>query len=577
LAKAIFIKLFVLLLGLFWSAIHLQSQNIYIEIQPTDDIPYNLNIPGHLTAEDSATTISKLKQLKSEILEKGYLTASFDSIQWRTDSVTAFLRFGQLYKWAFLRSGNIPEAYLSASRFREKMYTDKPFSPKAFARVIEGSLKFAENNGFPFATIRLDSLRIVDQNIYAVLNMDRNMLTVIDSIILKGDVKTNRSYLQNYLGIRVGQPYNQSNLDRIPSRLKELPFIKVIKPYEVGMRPGKADIYLYLDPKKASNFNGIIGIMPDINTGKTLITGDVELNLLNSFRQGETLNLKWQRLQSRTQELNSALHYPFLFNTPFGLELGFDLYRRDTLFSNISALIGAQYYFKSGNYARLFYENNQSNVISSEAFSINEFIDSRINLYGVGLNFRDIDYKFNPSKGYFTEASIAAGTKTILKNPNVEASEYDNLQLVSDIYNITLNTGLYIPLATRSVIMMRIRGAYLLNDNMFKNEIFRIGGLKTIRGFNEQSIFASGYGVATIEYRFLLEENSNIFLFFDQGAYEDRSDPNLISDTPFGLGAGINFETNAGVFSLTYALGKQFDNEIEIRNGKIHFGFISFF
>ena len=287
--------------------------------------------------------------------------------------------------------------------------------------------------------------------------------------------------------------------------------------------------------------------------------------------------VKWQRLQTRTQELNLALNYPFLFNTPFGLELGFDLYRRDTLFSNVSSLIGAQYFFKGGNYARLFYENTQSNVISSEAFSIDKYIDSRINLYGVGLNFRDIDYKFNPSKGYFTEASIAAGKKTILKNPNVDDSEYDGITLSSDIYNLTLNTGLYIPLATRSVIMVRVRGAYLLNDNMFKNEIFRIGGLKTIRGFNEQSIFASGYGVATVEYRFLLEENSNIFLFFDQGAYEDRSGDTPISDTPIGFGAGINFETNAGVFSLTYALGKQFDNEIEIRNGKIHFGFISFF
>ena len=575
--KAIFIKIYALILGLFFGAIQSQSQDIYIKIQSIDTLPHGIKLPSNLTARDSTRAALKLKQLKSEIVEKGYLTASFDSIFWRTDTVTAFLTFGKKYKWAFLKKGNVPEEYLSASRFREKLYTDQPFSPKAFARIIEGSLKTAENNGFPFAVIRLDSLEIIDQNIHAVLNMERNQFTVIDSIILKGDVRTNRNYLQNYLGIRIDEPYDQSTLNRIPLRLKELPFLKVIKPYEVGMRPGKADIYLYLDPKKASNFNGILGIMPDNQTGKTLITGDVELNLLNNFRQGETINLKWQRLQTRTQELNLAFKYPFLLNTPFGLELGFDLYRRDTLFSNISSLIGAQYFFKGGNYARLFYENKQSNVISSEAFSINDYIDSRINSYGVGLNFRDIDYKFNPSRGYFTEASIAAGTKKILKNPNVDDSEYEDLKLSSDIYNLTLNTGLYIPLATRSVILLRVRGAYVLNDNMFKNEIFRIGGLKTIRGFNEQSIFASGYGVATIEYRFLLEENSNIFLFFDQGVYEDRSGDTPISDIPIGFGAGINFETNAGVFSLTYALGKQFDNDIEIRNGKIHFGFISFF
>jgi len=577
LGKAVLIKIFALILGLIFVTTKTHSQEVLINIQSIDGIPHNIKLQANQTARDSLTAASKLKQLKSEIVEKGYLTASFDSLFWSKDTVTAFLRFGNEYKWAYLKKGNVPEEYLNASRFREKLYTDQPFSPRAFARLIEASLKSAENNGFPFASIRLDSLEITDNNIHAVLNMERNQYTVIDSIILKGDAKTNQNYLKNYLSIRIGEPYNQSTLNRIPTRLKELPFINVIKPYEVGMRPGKADIYLYLDPKKASNFNGIVGIMPDNQTGKTLITGDVELNLLNNFRQGESINLKWQRLQTRTQELNLALNYPFLFDTPFGLELGFDLYRRDTLFSNVSSLIGAQYFFKGGNYARLFYENDQSNVISSETFSIDDYIDSRINSYGVGLKFRDLDYKFNPSRGYFAEASIAAGKKKILKNPNVDESEYEDIKLNSDIYNITLNTGIYLPLATRSVVLLRVRGAYLLNDNMFKNEIYRIGGLKTIRGFNEQSIFASGYGVATIEYRFLLEENSNIFLFFDQGAYEDRSVNTTISDTPIGFGAGINFETNAGVFSLTYALGKQLDNDIEIRNGKIHFGFISFF
>ncbi len=343
------------------------------------------------------------------------------------------------------------------------------------------------------------------------------------------------------------------------------------------MRPGKADIYLYLDPKKASNFNGILGILPDNETGQTIITGDIELNLLNSFKRGESINVKWERLQSRTQELNLDFAYPFLFNLPIGSELSFNLYRRDTLFSQVNSLVGLQYFFQGGNFARVFYENNQANVISSEAFSIDQYIDSRTNMYGIGLNLRNLDYRFNPTKGFFVETSVAAGQKQILKNQEVEESEYDNLDLKSDIYNIKLNTGTYIPIGVRSTILLRVRGEYLLNDNMFRNEIYRIGGLKTLRGFNEQSIFASGYAVGTIEYRFILEENSNVFVFFDQGIYENRSIDEKISDEPFGFGAGINFETNAGIFSLTYALGKQFNNQIEIRSGKIHFGFISFF
>jgi len=563
---------------LFWATSNfISAQDVLIIIHPVENIPDKVNIPKEINANDSTDASVKLRNLRWEIVETGHLTAGFDSINFGADTIYAFLNFGKTYKWANLNRGNIPEEYLSAVGFREKLYRNEPFSPKALSRIMEQSLKLAENNGYPFASLSLDSLKIHNREIDAVLQMELNQFTLTDSIIIKGGANTNRNYLQSYLGIKTQVPYNQSVLDKIPERLKELPFLHVIKPYEVGMRPGKADIYLYLDNKKASNFNGIIGILPDRETGKTQITGDVELNLMNTLKHGETIKLKWQRLQTKTQELNLEFDYPFLFSTPVGIEARLNLYRRDTIFGQVNALAGLQYYFKGGNYARVFYENNQANVISSDAFSINEFIDSRTNMYGVGMNFRRLDYRFNPTKGVFVETSVAAGQKTILKNPEVDDSEYDDLKLKSDIYNAKLNTGIYLPLGNRSTFLVRVRGAYLLNENMFRNEIYRIGGLQTLRGFNEQSIFASAYAVGTLEYRFILEENSNVFAFFDQGIYEDRSEENTLSDTPFGFGAGINFETNAGIFSLTYALGKQLENPIEIRSGKIHFGFISFF
>jgi hemolysin activation/secretion protein len=112
---------------------------------------------------------------------------------------------------------------------------------------------------------------------------------------------------------------------------------------------------------------------------------------------------------------------------------------------------------------------------------------------------------------------------------------------------------------------------------MFRNEIYRIGGLQTLRGFDEQAIFATSFLIGTIEYRFILEQNSNIFLFLDQAYYEDTAREEPLIDSPFGFGAGVNFETGAGIFSLTYALGQQFDNTISLRGGKVHFGFTGFF
>ena len=49
------------------------------------------------------------------------------------------------------------------------------------------------------------------------------------------------------------------------------------------------------------------------------------------------------------------------------------------------------------------------------------------------------------------------------------------------------------------------------------------------------------------------------------------------SDFPFGIGAGINFETKAGIFGLNYALGSQNNNPLSIKNAKIHFGYVNYF
>ena len=49
---------------------------------------------------------------------------------------------------------------------------------------------------------------------------------------------------------------------------------------------------------------------------------------------------------------------------------------------------------------------------------------------------------------------------------------------------------------------------------IYQNELYRFGGLNTLRGFNEEELFASTKGQLTLEYRFLLDRNSNVFLFF---------------------------------------------------------------
>nr|MBA2413124.1 BamA/TamA family outer membrane protein [Burkholderiaceae bacterium] len=137
----------------------------------------------------------------------------------------------------------------------------------------------------------------------------------------------------------------------------------------------------------------------------------------------------------------------------------------------------------------------------------------------------------------------------------------------------------YIPLFSRSVINLGASGGGLSGESSvtFDNELFRIGGLKTLRGFDEESITASSYVIGKLEFRYLLEQNSNLFLFYNLAWYERYTQSGYIKDQPSGFGAGINFETKLGIFSFSYALGKEFDNPVRIKAAKIHFGLVNYF
>jgi hypothetical protein len=65
---------------------------------------------------------------------------------------------------------------------------------------------------------------------------------------------------------------------------------------------------------------------------------------------------------------------------------------------------------------------------------------------------------------------------------------------------------------------------------------------------------------------------------FGNGAwYENIAVNRNIRDLPYGLGAGLSFETKAGIFVVSYALGSQFGNPISFRSAKVHLGISSLF
>lgn len=533
----------------------------------------NISLPNSFS--DSLSFQKRMKSIQLEMIEEGFLTFSFDSI--KGDSVKdIYLNIGNKYLWAKIDIGNADEEMLSKIGFREKIFHQKPFNQKQLNNFFKKSINYLENNGYPFANIQLDSIQFSDDGIHAQLLVNKYRQFKIDTIEVKGDAKISLNYISNYIGIKKGDYYNESLFLGISDRIKELPFVTEQFPSEVWFSEEDAKVILILGKKKANTFDGVLGLQPDEKTGKVNFTGDVQLKLRNPLGGGETIQLEWKRLQDQTQSILAGAELPFVLNTPLGIDAYLKIFRQDTSFNTVKQHLGIPYYLRKGNYFKAFLENQSSTTIKQQSTTQNINANYKFLGYGLGYKGTFLNYRLNPRKGWALETNALFGEKELDKKLH-EQSEFKNIPLKTSQIKATLSTSFYIPLLKTSTIKIASQNGILQNDQLVSNELYRIGGLKTLRGFDEASIFTSSYSINTVEYRLLLEENSFLAAFFDYAYYERKTLTESISDTPFGFGAGITFETKAGIFSLNYALGKQFDNPIEIKNGKVHFGIVNYF
>lgn len=560
-----------------------KAQNIRLSIQ-FNDTSLTQKQQKELFTFNASTTFAGLKNelinINRQLSSLSFLTNSADSIIVDSSNFVAYFHLGKQYKWTSLRTQTIDEGVLSKIGFRDKLYNNKPFNQKQLHNFYEKVIAFYENNGYPFASIRLDSVVVEHNTLSGLVHIEKNNLYKIDSVIIKGTATVSDQYIKNYIRIKENDLYNESAVRKMSTRIKELPFVAEVQPPKIYFNEKNAKIVMLLKKKNASRFNGILGIVPDEN-GKVRLNGDVKLNLMNSFRKGEEIGFNWRAIQNNAQDLKLNLVYPFLLNSPFGLDYSFNLYKKDSTYIDIFNKIGVRYILKGNNYFSLFYHNKTSNLLTQTGFSsltvLPSFADISTQLYGIGVYNANLDYRLNPRKGYEIDIKGSLGNKKIRKNAQINEQLYDGLNLNSTLYTFNSDLALYIPLKKRSVIKLGVQTGYTFNENLFDNELLRIGGLKTLRGVDEEAIFASFYSIQTLEYRFLLEQNSFLYLFTDAAYYEKKTKDNYLSDRPYSFGLGISFETNAGIFSVSYAIGKQFDNPVQFRSAKIHFGFISFF
>jgi outer membrane protein assembly factor BamA len=537
--------------------------------------------------------------LPALLSKKGYLTASVDSIGSDSAGATIRLYVGEAYKWTRIDVRGVEPALLSAVAWSEKTFSHRPLDFKQFQARQQQLLDYLEENGYPFAKISLDSVMMEGNGeVSAKLKIEKGPLYHIDSIRLYGTGRISNEFMQRYLNIPNGCIYKKERLNAISKKILELPYIQEQQPWDLTMLGTGSVVNLYLKPRKSSQINALVGFLPSSDPllgNKILVTGEATVNLRNALGNGETIGLNWQQLQAGSPRLNLAFQQPYLFHSPFGINTSFDLFKQDSSYINVNMMLGVQYALSANQTGAVFIRDMISSllnvdtlqVISSHALPA--MADIRAVSVGLTYEFNNTDYRFNPRKGNELQFMGSVGTKKIKENPQIlklkdpfdtafsYASLYDTVKLGSYQFQVQTSGAHYFSLSHASTLKLGFNGGVYSSPNTYRNELFRIGGYKLLRGFDEESILASQYAVGTLEYRYLIGLNSYMFTFLDGGWAKNTVDGYGLDNSFLGFGLGLAFETKAGIFNISYAMGKRDDTKFNFRDAKIHVGYVSFF
>lgn len=525
---------------------------------------------------------------------QGFVLASIDSVtelseqnfpDIQTEStvrVKAYFFPGNIYKWGKIQIKS-DSAYFENSFIKKlKKLEGTPVGYSQLNKWEHELLNSAENQGYPFAQLQTDSLRVDSNRIYLTIHFDAGRKITFDSLDVQGPSKTKKKFWIKKLGIYPDNVYNEQKIRQIPLVVKKLYYTKLVRKPEVSFYQDKAIVRLRVEDIPSSFFDGIIGFAPSNELEKRLeITGEVTLGLRNLGGTGKSIDAEWRKTNRYSQELLMGYKHPQFLTPRLEADVDFSIHKYDTLYNDILRKLTLIQQTGLNTSIHLFGEFFSSRIISTNGLDKNilpSYADFDRDAYGLGAEWNNTDNPFYPRKGIFSLLTASAGKKKLVQNTYFNPEAYSKIPESTTPYQYRYKGAIFFTPIKNITFKNQLIAGKISAEKLFYNDLFRFGGFKTLRGFEEKKFAAEEYAIYTLELQYYWEENSYFFIFGEPAIFKGQTLSGLVvTDKPFGMGVGLNFKAAAGVFSFVYALGKDANQPVSLDFSKIHFGFTSRF
>jgi hemolysin activation/secretion protein len=157
---------------------------------------------------------------------------------------------------------------------------------------------------------------------------------------------------------------------------------------------------------------------------------------------------------------------------------------------------------------------------------------------------------------------------------------FDSLQRTGNLRQTTLklsySAALHLPVVHSWVLYFSAQGEEYKAPVINFSELSRWGGINSIRGFNEQRIFASSFHMANFELRFMAGQSGFIAPFVSGAVYRNGTQLNMGYRSLYSLGLAGGLKTGAGIMKFAWAMGNE-GLGFNLRDAKFHLGLSNVF
>lgn len=521
-----------------------------IASQIIDSVGYEKKIPTYAAIEN------ELFLLKEKLIKKGYIDFKIEAIKKQNDSLfNSDVYLGKRIKAIRVFYDSSFDAQL-LQLLNIETHTDYFEIRTENLEAVLGILnKTIAEQGDPFSTLKLINIKKESAELLSGdLIISKNQKRRIDKIVVKGYEKFPKSYIKRFLKLKNGQSFNLEAIKNKTQKLEELGFARELKDPEVLFTNDSTILYLYTEKTESNNFDGFLGFGNNENTNRLEFDGYLDLKLINNLNFGESLRLLYKSDEIDQQTFDLQIKTPYLLGSPIGIDVGLHIFRKDSTFSTTTQNIRLNYQINANHRISAGIKGLvSSNLLEASTIILDDYTSS---YYQFGYNYIKSQY-YDPlfPINFLFDITTSFGSRT---QNNTELSQTD----------FSFETYKILNLNNKNSLFVRLTGAALVSDNYLDNELYRFGGINSIRGFEENSLVANLYGVINTEYRYRLSNTIYIHSVIDAAYFENK-----ITETKsklFGFGFGLGLLTKAGLFRLNYSSGKTENAAFKLSDSKIH-------